>query len=119
MVHLVGRLAPLALCFTFQSASLDALPRDLDRYVEDARKEWGVVGLAVAVVKDGQVVYAKGFGERKLGGGESVDEETLFAIGSNTKAFTAAAIGILVDEKTWRRSRPLPRLRSSCVDRFF
>jgi CubicO group peptidase (beta-lactamase class C family) len=99
MIRLVGRLALLALGLAFHPASLHALPRDLDRYVEDARKEWGVVGLAVAVVKDGQVVYAKGFGERKLGGGESVDEETLFAIGSNTKAFTAAAIGILVDEK--------------------
>jgi CubicO group peptidase (beta-lactamase class C family) len=45
------------------------------------------------------VAYARGFGERKLGGGESVDADTLFAIGSNTKAMTAAAIGILVDEK--------------------
>ena len=99
MIRLVGRLALLALGLTFHPASLHALPRDLDRYVEDAREEWGVVGLAVAVVKDCQVVYAKGFGERKLGRGQSVDEETLFAIGSNTKAFTAAAIGILVDEK--------------------
>jgi len=97
MIRLVGRLALFALCLT--PTSLHALPRDLDRYVEDVRQEWGVVGLAVAVVKDGQVVYAKGFGETKLGGGERVDEETLFAIGSNTKAFTAAAIGILVDEK--------------------
>ena len=89
----------LGLSLTFSTNPVHALPKDLDRFVEEARKEWGVVGLAVAVVKDGQVVYAEGFGERKLGGGESVDEETLFAIGSNTKAFTAAAIGILVDEK--------------------
>ncbi|HEY7817985.1 MAG TPA: serine hydrolase domain-containing protein, partial [Vicinamibacteria bacterium] len=77
----------------------DALPKDLDRFLEDARKEWGVVGIAVAVVKDGQVVYARGAGEQKLGSGKAVDANTLFAIGSNTKAFTAAAIGILVDEK--------------------
>ena len=96
---MIRRLAILALVLTVPSTSLHALPKELDRLVEDARKEFGVVGLAVAVVKDGQVVYAKGFGERKLGGGESVDENTLFAIGSNTKAFTAAAIGILVDEK--------------------
>ncbi|MGH9323661.1 MAG: serine hydrolase [Vicinamibacteria bacterium] len=77
----------------------ETLPADLERYAEEVRKEFGVVGLAVAVVKDGEVVFARGFGERKLGGKEPVDENTLFAIGSNTKAFSAAAIGILVDEK--------------------
>ncbi len=96
MIHLLA-LALLALAPA--AAPVDALPKDLDRFVEDGRKELGVVGLAVAVVKDGRVVYAKGFGEREIGGGEKVDENTLFAIGSNTKAFTAAAIGILVDEK--------------------
>ncbi|HSF18076.1 MAG TPA: serine hydrolase [Vicinamibacteria bacterium] len=89
----------LALLVTLHSAPLQALPPDLDRYIEDVRKEWGVVGLAVAVVKDGKVVYARGFGERELSSGERVDENTLFAIGSNSKAFTAAAMGILVDEK--------------------
>jgi CubicO group peptidase (beta-lactamase class C family) len=93
------RLALAALIVASYTVPLQALPKDIDRYLEDVRKEWGVAAIAVAVVKDGQVVYARGFGERKLGGGESVDEDTLFAIGSNTKAFTAAAIGILVDEK--------------------
>src|SRR5262249_58565929 len=76
-----------------------SLPPDLDRYVEDVRQEWGVVGLSLAVVKDGETVYAKGFGERKRGSGERVDEDTLFAIGSNTQAVTAAGVGVLVDEK--------------------
>jgi CubicO group peptidase (beta-lactamase class C family) len=93
------RLVLVMLALVLCPLPLRALPKDLDRFVEDVRKEWGVVGLSVAVVKDGQVVYLKGFGERKLGDGERVDENTLFAIGSNTKAFTAAAIGILVDEK--------------------
>ncbi len=95
----MNRLAIAALCLALPSPALPALPKDLDRYVEEVCRERDVVGLSVAVVKDGQVVYAKGFGERKLGAGETVDENTLFAIGSNTKAFTAAAIGILVDEK--------------------
>jgi CubicO group peptidase (beta-lactamase class C family) len=81
------------------SLPAQTLPGDIDRTIEAIRGEFGVVGLSVAVVKDGKTVYARGFGERKLGGGEAVDENTLFAIGSNTKAFTAAAIGILVDEK--------------------
>ncbi len=93
------RLALAAILVSSYTVPQKALPKNLDRYVEDVRGEWGVVGLAVAVVKDGRVVYARGFGETKLGSGEGVDENTLFAIGSNTKAFTAAAIGILVDEK--------------------
>jgi CubicO group peptidase (beta-lactamase class C family) len=93
------RLVFLVVCLTLPSFPLQAVPRNLDAYVEAVRGEWGVVGLSVAVVKDGKVVYARGFGETGLGSGEPVDENTVFAIGSNTKAFTAAAIGILVDEK--------------------
>jgi CubicO group peptidase (beta-lactamase class C family) len=96
MIHL---LAMASLALAAHGAAVDALPKDLDRFVEDVRGDFGVVGMAISVVKDGQVVYAKGFGERRIGSGAPVDENTLFAIGSNTKAMTAAAIGILVDEK--------------------
>lgn len=58
-----------------------------------------VPGIAVAVVKDGSVIHAKGYGVRSLGTEQKVDENTLFCIASNTKAFTSAALGILVDEK--------------------
>jgi CubicO group peptidase (beta-lactamase class C family) len=74
---------------------------DLDRfaaYAAGALKDWNVPGMAVAVVNDDQVVLAKGFGVRKLGEPAPVDDRTLFAIGSCTKAFTAAALGILVDQ---------------------
>lgn len=54
--------------------------------------------MAVAVVKDGEVVVAEGYGVRTLGRPEAVDEDTLFAIASNTKAFTSAALAMLVDE---------------------
>src|SRR3974390_3152083 len=70
----------------------------LDAYIEKARAEWQVPGLAVAVVKDGRVVLAKGYGVKQLGGREQVDADTLFAIASNTKAFTVAALAILADE---------------------
>jgi CubicO group peptidase (beta-lactamase class C family) len=68
----------------------------LDAYVHGAMAQWKVPGLAVAVVKDGHVVLARGFGVRELGKRGSVDADTLFDIGSNTKAFTAAALGTLV-----------------------
>jgi CubicO group peptidase (beta-lactamase class C family) len=51
-------------------------------------KTFDVPGVGVAVVKDGEVVFAKGYGVRKLGENASVDSHTLFGIGSNTKAFT-------------------------------
>ena len=62
----------------------------LDAYVERAMREFGVPGMAVAVVKDGQVVLAKGYGVRRAGEPAPVDADTLFGIASNTKAFTCA-----------------------------
>ena len=73
------------------------LPAGLEDYIERARREWNVAGLAVAIVKNDSVVLAKGFGARHVAKPELVDAHTLFAIGSNTKAFTAAAVGLMVD----------------------
>lgn len=66
-------------------------------------KTFDVPGIAVAVIKDGKVIHAKGYGVRSLKNNLPVDENTLFGIASNTKAFTAAALGMLADEKklTW------------------
>jgi CubicO group peptidase (beta-lactamase class C family) len=73
-------------------------PPDLDAYVARVLKEFDVPGVAVAIVKDGQVVITKGFGVRRFGDPTPVNEHTLFGIASNTKAFTAAALAMLVDE---------------------
>ncbi len=70
----------------------------LDAYFAESGDVFKVPGFAVAIVKDGELVFAKGYGVRELGKRESVDEHTMFAIASNTKAFTAAALAILVDE---------------------
>jgi CubicO group peptidase (beta-lactamase class C family) len=75
------------------------LPADLDQYVARSMKTFEVPGMALAIVKDGKVVLLKGYGVRKLGETTPVDENTLFGIGSNTKAFTAAARATLVDER--------------------
>ena len=88
-------------CFAIASFATRAAGQplaDFDAYVQLAVAEWEVTGLAVAVVKDGEVLFAKGYGIRELGSAAKVDEHTLFAIGSTTKAMTAAAIGMLVDE---------------------
>jgi CubicO group peptidase (beta-lactamase class C family) len=72
-------------------------PADIDAYVARDMKTFDVPGIAVAIVKDGKVVLAKGYGVRKLRDATPVDENTLFGIGSNTKAFTSAALASLVD----------------------
>jgi CubicO group peptidase (beta-lactamase class C family) len=74
-----------------------ALQPGLDAYVATAMKTFDVPGIAVAIVKDGKVVLAKGYGVRKLGDSTPVDEYTAFGIGSNTKAFTTAALATLID----------------------
>jgi CubicO group peptidase (beta-lactamase class C family) len=78
--------------------SQPAPPEDLEAYIERVRKQFDVPGIAVAVVKDGKVVTAQGYGVRKIGAPERVDAQTLFGIASNTKAFTATAVGILVEQ---------------------
>ncbi|MGD9723455.1 MAG: serine hydrolase [Pirellulales bacterium] len=70
----------------------------LDDYLTKAIADWKVPGLAIAIVKDDALVHAKGYGVRKLGESTPVDERSLFAIGSTSKAFTAACLAILADE---------------------
>lgn len=75
------------------------LPEDLDQYITSGMKAWRIPGLSIAVVEDSQPVVLKGYGVRESGSTEKVDADTIFAIGSASKAFTSAAIGTLVDKK--------------------
>ena len=78
-------------------------PREIDGVVEQTMKVFDVPGIAVAVVKDDRVIHLKGYGVRSIATGDKMNENTLFAIASNSKAFTSAALGILIDEGrlTW------------------
>jgi CubicO group peptidase (beta-lactamase class C family) len=80
---------------------------DLDAYITRAVAEWRIPGLAISIVKDDSVVFAKGYGVRELGKPGAVDAGTRFAIGSTTKAMTAVALGMLVDEKKVRWDEPV------------
>jgi CubicO group peptidase (beta-lactamase class C family) len=71
---------------------------EFDRYIEMSMKAVGIPGLAVAVVKDDKIIYAKGYGTRNVSKQESVTPETIFGIGSVTKSFTATSLAMLVDE---------------------
>ncbi|MDE2805874.1 MAG: serine hydrolase [Gemmatimonadota bacterium] len=71
---------------------------DLATYIAESLRDWNLPGLAVAVVHEGEVVFAQGFGVKEVGRDDRIDARTLFQIGSVTKSFAAAAIGALVDE---------------------
>src|SRR5579863_2106942 len=72
--------------------------KQIDDLAGRTMETFGVPGIAIAVVKDGKVIHAKGYGVRSLSSRQPVDQNTLFGIASTTKAFTVAALAILVDE---------------------
>ncbi len=80
-----------------------------DAHVEQVRARFEVPGVAVAIVKDGQVLLERGWGVRELDQAGAVDAHTLFAIASNTKAFTAAALSMLADEGALSMDDPVVR----------
>jgi CubicO group peptidase (beta-lactamase class C family) len=81
--------------------------QDIERFVDEQLAAWEVPGCAVAAVKDGQVVLTAGWGQRDVDKDLPVTAETLFAIGSVTKSFTAATVGALVDDGLLEWERPL------------
>ena len=94
-LRLSGSLLVLA---TSAAAQQPAAPPAFDAYVAQVMQTFGVPGLSVAIVKDGKVVLAKGYGVRKMGETVPVDARTQFGIASNTKVFTATALALLVEE---------------------
>jgi len=106
--RLIGIFLTIAWLLAFgvatqaQSNTQDAQWKALDNYIQAEMKQWKVPGLALGIVQNGQPVYVKGFGVRDITSGQPVTPDTLFDIGSCTKAFTATAAGILVDEGKMR-----------------
>ena len=78
--------------------ALQKILADFEAYAEQARKEWGIPGMAISIVQGDEMIYAKGFGVKKVGENDPVDEKTIFQIGSTSKAFTAALVAMMVDE---------------------
>lgn len=87
----------LIICYSSITYSQLA-EKQIDEVVERTLKTFDVPGIAVAVVKDGKVIHSKGYGVKSIIAKEKVNENTLFGIASNSKAFTSASLAILVDE---------------------
>jgi CubicO group peptidase (beta-lactamase class C family) len=75
-----------------------ARTHELDSKIEKIMESWNCPGLAVAVVQDDEVVFARGYGVRELGTDDPVDENTIFGIGSMSKSFGTASVGLIVDD---------------------
>jgi len=95
-----------------ENAAADATPlaerlQRLGERIEDKREELHIPGCALVVVKDGEVIFSRGFGRRDVEKDLPVTDETLFAIGSSTKAFTATLAAMFVDEGTMAWDDPI------------
>lgn len=95
LIFLLGTALPST---AWQAAGQDVDPQAVRRLVADQVKSRGLVGLSLVIVKDGRTVLAEGFGARALQGGEPVTADTMFAIGSITKQFTAACVLLLAED---------------------
>jgi len=105
----VNRLIATCLLVGLPAGTWAGVPADLDAHVERVRREFRVPGLAVAIVKDGEVVLARGYGVRREGDPGRVDADTLFGIASNSKAFTCAALSQLVERHALSWDDPVIR----------
>jgi CubicO group peptidase (beta-lactamase class C family) len=102
VIHRKQKLIIPLLFFLFGCATVGAqviTSGGIDSLVTRTMHVFDVPGIAVAIVKDGKVIHLKGYGIRSLKTHQKVDANTLFGIASNSKAFTTAALGMLIDEK--------------------
>ncbi len=91
---------------TLDAARIDALKQ----FIDDARRQFDVPGVAIGIVQDGKVVLAQGFGVRELGKPETVDADTLFMIASNTKPLTTLMLAKLVDAGRFTWDTPVTQV---------
>jgi CubicO group peptidase (beta-lactamase class C family) len=100
-------IVPILLVATPLCLKAQQPPPKFDAYVRRVMETFSVPGMSVAIVKDGKVVLAKGYGVRRMGSPLLVDAKTRFGIASNTKLFTATALGLLVEEGKIEWDKPV------------
>ena len=125
--HVVGVLTIVVLLLAISRQQAEAqtaqpvltpeLLADFEVYIEQSRESLNVPGVAVAIVQGGEIVYAEGFGVKEIGHDDAVTADTVFSIGSTTKAMTSMMVASLVDDGLIEWDTPLvdvmPRFRLS------
>jgi CubicO group peptidase (beta-lactamase class C family) len=109
---IVLAIVPAALAVAASAAHAQtraAQVRELDAYIVKGVQDWQIPGLSISVVRNDSVIFAKGYGVRRLGAPGAVDEQTLFGIMSTTKALTAMAVAMLVDEHKLAWNDPITK----------
>ena len=81
--------------------------RSFDSYVQKGMKDWQIPGMAVAIVKDNEIIFSKGYGVREVGTNKMVDSKTYFSCASTTKAMTAVCMAVLADEGKLKWTDPV------------
>ena len=99
LLTVIAVLTCCSLGFAQQIDRSKFIKDSLEFYINRALTQWRIPGAAVCIVKDNKVVMMKAYGIKELGQPNKVDENTLFMIGSNTKAFTATALAMLQVQK--------------------
>jgi len=94
----------------YKISETDPLKLFLDDYNQKTLDFWKIPGMAVAVIKDGKIYYTKGFGVLNTETQEKVDADSIFEIGSTTKAFTATSLGMLVDKGLLKWDAPVKNI---------
>lgn len=97
----------LTLFAAAQSGNRNFIGDSLDNYITRGMEQWNIPGMQVLVVHDGEVAYMKSFGVKEKGTDNKVDNNTLFMIGSNTKAFTGLALAMLEEKGKWKLNDPV------------
>ena len=85
----------LSISIHIKAQNLDL--KKIDNYIKSAQKQWNIPGLAIAIVQNDKVIFSKGYGVREYGKKAKVTDKSLFAIASNTKAFTAAVLSFFMN----------------------
>lgn len=104
-ILLLSLLLVVALGTAFGQSANDY--KFIDSFIDSTMKQWQVPGLSVAIVKDGKVVFIKGYGVRNIESGEKVTPNTLFYLASVTKTFTSTLAMLAVDQKKLNIDQPL------------
>ncbi len=107
MKHLLYVFLTIVLLVATGNAQYEKKLKKIEDLVRKTQQEWQVPGIAISIVKDDEIIFARGFGVRELGKSGKVDDRTLFAVASNSKAFTAALLAILADEQKLRFEDPV------------